>query len=221
VPVNSTAAVAPFDEGHRDFGALSPLLWEPLGRALVARSAPAPGERVLDACCGEGASAVPAALAVGVRGRVDAVDGAGALIEQAKAEVGEALPQLHFAQGDVTTWRPADGLYDLVQCGYGVFLLPDMDASSARLAGLLRRGGRFAVSAWRFPALREFASCLIDAVEAELGESLPEPTAVHPAERIDNPDKLQDWLESRSTPTPSSAWEYGVSEMTMRRGAQL
>jgi ubiquinone/menaquinone biosynthesis C-methylase UbiE len=52
----------------------SSLLWDPLGEAYVDLVAPAPGDRVLDACCGAGASAIPAARAVGASGTVDAVD---------------------------------------------------------------------------------------------------------------------------------------------------
>ncbi|MQA81038.1 MAG: methyltransferase domain-containing protein [Streptosporangiales bacterium] len=184
----------PFDTGHREFGALSPLLWQPLGSALVERAGPRPGERVLDACCGDGASAIPAARAVGESGHVDAVDGAAGLLELGRTRATD-LPQLRFARADVTAWR-TEQRYDLVQCAYGVFFLPDMDASCRRLIGMLTGGGRFAVSAWRYPAIREFATCLIAAVEEEQGKPLPAPSSVQPAERIDNEGKLHDWLAS-------------------------
>lgn len=194
--------VRPFEVGHRDFAAISPKLWQPLGAALVGRSSPQAGERVLDACCGEGASAIPAALAVGPTGHVDAVDGAPGLVAAGRDRAGD-LGQLTFATGDVTTWagRP----YDLIQCAYGVFFFPDMDADSKKLVGLLRPGGRFAVSAWKNPAIRDFARCLLDAIEADTGEPIPRPDSVQAPERIDGEEKLRDWLTSLGL-TNVSVW---------------
>lgn len=187
--------VAPFDAGWREFTALSPRLWGPLGQELVDRSAPQPGERVLDVCCGDGASAIPAAHAVGPTGVVDAIDGAAGLLESGRAAA-PGLPHLRFVRADVTTWTPAEGPYDLVQSGFGVFFLPDMDAATKRLAGLLRPGGRLAVSTWRYPAIRAFAGCLVDAVEEVRGEPVEEPEGPRPSERIDDETKLADWLGS-------------------------
>lgn len=196
--------VEPFDAGWREFSALSPRLWGPLGQALVERSAPQPGERVLDACCGDGASAIPAARAVGQAGIVDAIDGAAGLLGSGRAAASR-LPQLRFIRADVTTWTSDEGPYDLVQSGYGVFFLPDMDAATRRLAGLLRPGGRLAVSAWRYPAMRAFAGCLVDAVEEVRGEPLEQPEGPQPAERIDDETKLADWLRSLGL-TDVRAW---------------
>ena len=39
--------------------------WERYGRRTIERLLLAPGTRVLDVCCGSGASAIPAAQAVG------------------------------------------------------------------------------------------------------------------------------------------------------------
>ncbi|WP_260478999.1 methyltransferase domain-containing protein [Kibdelosporangium aridum] len=52
-----------------------------MGAATVAVAGPKPGDRVLDACCGAGASAVPAARLVGPEGVVDAVDLSGAMVD--------------------------------------------------------------------------------------------------------------------------------------------
>jgi trans-aconitate methyltransferase len=184
-----------FDAAAVDFVALAPRLWEPLGRILVEHADPRPGERVLDACCGAGASALPAARAVGPAGRVDAVDLAGALVEHGRRAAG-ALPQLRFHHGDVTAWRPADGPYDLVQAAYGVFFLPDMDTGSRHLISLVRSGGRFAVQTWRHGALVDFARCMFEAIADELAQPVERPVSTAASERIDSPAKLSDWLSS-------------------------
>lgn len=183
-----------FDAAAPDFAALAPLLWDPLGRELVAHTAPRKGERVLDACCGAGASAIPAARAVGPDGRVDAVDLSARLLDAGRSAA-QDLPQLCFQQSDAGTWRPADGPYDLVQSAYGVFFLPDMDAGSARLISLLRPGGRFAVQTWRHGALADFARCMFEAFSTELGRKIAPPAARSAGARIDTPETLAGWLD--------------------------
>jgi trans-aconitate methyltransferase len=210
--------VAAFDAAHADFIALSPLLWDPLGQILVQHSAPRPGERVLDACCGAGASALPAARAVGADGQVDAVDLAGALLDHGRAAA-QDLPHLRFIQGDVSTWRPTGDPYDLVQSAYGVFFLPDMDTGSKHLITLLRHGGRFAIQTWRHGALTDFARCMLDAIADEAPHPIEPPASASASERIDSETKLHDWLSSlglvdvhvRDVPfkqplTPELAW---------------
>lgn len=202
----STATPASvFDAAAVDFMTLAPRLWDPLGRMLVERSVPRPGERVLDSCCGAGASALPAARAVTVAGRVDAVDVSGALVEGGHRAARD-LPQLRFVQGDVTSWRPAHGPYDLVQSGYGVFFLPDMDAGSRHLVSLLRSGGRFAVQTWRQGALADFARCMFEAAAGEVALPVQRPASAIASERIDSLPKLAQWLSSLGL-TQVRVWE--------------
>jgi trans-aconitate methyltransferase len=209
---------AAFDAAHADFVALSPLLWNPLGQILVQHSAPRPGERVLDACCGAGASALPAARAVGADGRVDAIDLSAALLDHGRAAA-QDLPHLRFIQSDVSAWRPAGDSYDLVQSAYGVFFLPDMDAGSKHLITLLRHGGRLAIQTWRHGALADFARCMLDAIADEAGQPIERPRSTSASERIDSETKLRDWLSSlgladvhvqdvpfEQTLTPELAW---------------
>lgn len=191
---NPWAAV--FDEAAEGFVALAAPLWDPLGNMLVECTQLRPGERVLDACCGTGASARPAARIVGTRGQVDAVDLSGALIDAGRLAA-PGLPQLRFIQGDVTAWQPRDDAYDLVQSGFGVFFLPDMDAGSRHLISLLRPGGRFAVQAWRGGALADFARCLLDAVAEQVPDLAGRlPASKSAGDRIDSVPRLRQWLTS-------------------------
>ncbi|WP_060577338.1 MULTISPECIES: class I SAM-dependent methyltransferase [unclassified Pseudonocardia] len=136
-----------FDEGSDRFAGWTSALWDVHGAALVQAAAPRPGERVLDACCGGGSSALPAARAVGPSGRVHGVDLAERLLATARARATDAgLGNVEFACADVAGW-PRSG-YDVVLCGFGVFFLPDMDAGTDLLVGLLRDGGRFVMTCW-------------------------------------------------------------------------
>jgi ubiquinone/menaquinone biosynthesis C-methylase UbiE len=58
--------------------------WDRYGTATVDRLPLAPGHRVLDLCCGTGASAIPAARAVGPSGQVIGIDAAGPLLALAR-----------------------------------------------------------------------------------------------------------------------------------------
>jgi ubiquinone/menaquinone biosynthesis C-methylase UbiE len=60
--------------------------WERFGRRTIERLDLEPGTRVLDVCCGSGASALPAAQAVGPSGRVIGVDLADKLLGRARAK---------------------------------------------------------------------------------------------------------------------------------------
>jgi ubiquinone/menaquinone biosynthesis C-methylase UbiE len=177
-----------FDAGHERFDALTSSIWEPVGRATVAVSRPAEGERVLDACCGAGASAIPAAAAVGPRGRVHGVDLSGRLLDLARSRT-QALPQLQFHQGDVTAW--ADKPYDLVQCVLGISFLPDMTAGGTALVEKLRPGGRCAVTVWRRGAGASIVEALAAAVASE---NIPRVKNV--AAQVDNPEELTGLLLS-------------------------
>jgi ubiquinone/menaquinone biosynthesis C-methylase UbiE len=66
-----------------DYSALG--FWDHFGRRTVDKLSLQTGARVLDVCCGSGASAIPAAEAVGPSGLVVAVDLADRLLELARA----------------------------------------------------------------------------------------------------------------------------------------
>jgi len=178
-----------FDAGHEEFAVLAPLLWNPMGAATVREAGIKPGERVLDVCCGAGASAIPAARAVGETGHVDAIDLAEKLLEQGRKS---DLRQLTFTHADATTWAGND--YDVVQCVYGVFFLPNMTADSARLTTHLRPGGRFVVTTWAADAITPVPEILGEAVEAEGGKPMDSQGRAIGGQ-INTEDKLAAWLE--------------------------
>src|SRR5258708_13443226 len=69
--------------------------WDRLGSATVSRLPLAPGAFVLDLCCGAGASAIPAAHAVGPTGRVLGVGPTAQMLALAlPAAAREVLPNI-------------------------------------------------------------------------------------------------------------------------------
>ncbi|BBH69489.1 hypothetical protein ACTI_61740 [Actinoplanes sp. OR16] len=182
-----------FDEAARDFERLGEHLWKPIGAATVARTAPAAGERVLDACCGTGASAIPAARRVGATGHVDAIDLSEPLI-RVLTRLGSDLPQLRPRAADATTW--AEDGYDVLQVVLGVFFLPDMDAGADHLVSRLRPGGRAGITVWRRGAVAVAGRHLGDAVTKVTGKEVPR-RASAPLDRINEEAAFRSWLEQR------------------------
>jgi SAM-dependent methyltransferase len=125
-------AAATYDQVGVDF-------FQPIGRFLVSRTDPQPGERVLDVGCGRGASALPAARTVGPTGAVLATDLAPSMVAAVQESAAE-LPWVTAELGDAE--QPPDGPFDLVQASLVLFFLPDLDAALRRFREVLRPGGR-------------------------------------------------------------------------------
>src|SRR4030095_145624 len=98
--------------------------WARYGRRTVERLRLQQGDHVLDVGCGTGASALPAAQAVGPEGHVIAVDLAGELLKlgQAKAQTA-GLQCVEFRRGDMTGLGFPDCHFDAVVCVWD-FLCP-------------------------------------------------------------------------------------------------
>jgi ubiquinone/menaquinone biosynthesis C-methylase UbiE len=219
-----------FSAGAEEFHRWSPLLWDRVGDATAAAAAPEPGERVLDACCGAGASALPAARAVGGGGTVDAVDLSRSLLDIGERRAREeGMENIRFHRHDVTKWSlPDDGNdsgYDVVQCALGVFFFPDMDGDTAALARLLRPGGRLAVTVWEKGALGGWGQALKSAVETE--RAWPGSSQSAQLARIETAESLASWMKELGLTDPhvvrreldvpltvESAWDLAVGSGT-------
>ena len=94
-----------------------------------------PGARVLDVCCGSGASALPAAHAVGSNGTVLGVDLAQRLLEIARRRDLRGLRNIDFRVGDLLDLGlPAAG-FDAVLCVFGIFFRARHGRCRARNSG--------------------------------------------------------------------------------------
>src|SRR5215212_10152381 len=103
------------------------------------------GARVLDVCCGTGASALPAAEAVGPTGNVTGVDLAKELLELARHKaVQQRLGNIEFEVGDILSLRFPAKSFDAVVCVFGIFFVPDMARAVSELWSRIRPGGQLA-----------------------------------------------------------------------------
>lgn len=105
--------------------------------------------RVLDVCCGSGASAIPAAEIVGPEGFVLGIDLAENLLKAAEAKaLARGLQNIEFRVGDMLDLDIPDSELDVVVCVFGIFFVPDMPAAVHELWRLVRPGGKLAITTW-------------------------------------------------------------------------
>lgn len=175
--------------------------WDQFGTETVSRLQLAPGMTVLDLCCGAGASAIPAAHAVGEAGRVLGIDVAAPMLELARARAArEGLSNVEFRNGDATNTALADGSFDAVVCVFGVFFVPDMTAFVQEMWRLLRPGGVLAVTTWG-PGLFEPANSFFWQCVANLEPSLYK--SFNPWDQITTPASLNELLTGAGVPRPA------------------
>jgi len=123
--------------------------WDCFGQATIDRLALQPGQTVLDVCCGSGASAIPAAHAVGATGKVVGVDLAENLLKLAQAKARQhGLAQAEFQTGDMMSLDFPDAAFDAVVCVFGIFFVPDMAGAARELWRRVKPGGKLALTTW-------------------------------------------------------------------------
>jgi SAM-dependent methyltransferase len=134
-------ATAAYDAASDSYDHPANSFWSRFGARTVERLSLAPGAHVLDVCCGSGASAIPAAEAVGPRGRVLGVDLAANLLALARAKAAaRKLRNVEFRTGDMLALGLDDASFDAVVCVFGISSCPTCPAvrcgaSCVRAAG--------------------------------------------------------------------------------------
>lgn len=167
------------------------------GRKTVERLALSPGTRVLDVACGTGASALPAAEAVGHGGKVIGVDLSEKLLELARREASNLnLCNIEFRMGDMENLGFQDGIFDAVVCVFGIFFLQDMEKQVRELWRMVKPGGRLAITT-RGPRFYEPAyENWKQAIRAERPELY---SALNPWDRITDTHSLRELMENGGT----------------------
>jgi ubiquinone/menaquinone biosynthesis C-methylase UbiE len=213
MPENAQDRAAFTYNAAADFYDASPLsFWDYFGRRTVELASLLRGSRVLDVCCGAGASALPAAEAVGPTGNVIGVDLAKQLLESARTKaVQRRLGNIEFEVGDMLSMRFPVASFDAVVCVFGIFFLPDMANAVSELWSRVRPGGKLAVTTWG-PNLFEPANdafwCSIRDVRPDLYKGF------NPWDRIDNPASLGKILDEAGVASPTIIAENRLHPIT-------
>ena len=201
LPQDAQARAAFTYNAAADFYDASPLgFWDYFGRRTIELASLPSGSRVLDVCCGAGASALPAAEAVGPTGHVTGVDLANQLLESARAKaIQRRLRNVEFEVGDMLSLRFPVASFDTVVCVFGIFFLPDMAMAASELWSRIRPNGKLAVTTWG-PNFCEPANdafwCSIKNVRPDLYKGF------NPWDRINDPAGLRKILNEAGIASP-------------------
>lgn len=107
-------------------------------RRLAADAVVAPGDTVLDACCGTGDLALAARAAGGI---VTGLDFSEAMLEQARRKSSE----IEWLEGDLLRLPFGDGAFETATVGFGVRNVEDLDLALRELRRVVKPGGRLAI----------------------------------------------------------------------------
>ena len=184
------------------------VFWGHFGRRTVERLRLSPGQHVLDTCCGSGASAIPAAQAVGPEGSVLGIDLAEGLLCLARTKAAAlGLTNLEFRNGDVLHLDVPDASCDAVVCVFGIFFVPDMAAAVRELWRRVRPGGKLAITTWGpdffEPASTAFWESIRD-VRPELHKGF------NPWDRISEPESVRSVLSAGGVASADVVAEAGT-----------
>jgi ubiquinone/menaquinone biosynthesis C-methylase UbiE len=185
--------------------------WARYGRRTVERLRLQHGAHVLDVGCGTGASALPAAEAVGPEGQVIAVDLAGELLKlgQAKAQTA-GLQCVEFRRGDMTGLGFPDRHFDAVVCVFGIFFVPDMEHQVAELWRMVRPGGQLAITTWGARFWSPAYEIWLEAVRRVRPDLY---TAFNPWDRITTPEAVYTLLHDGGAQNIDVAAEDGYQAL--------
>jgi len=144
-----TRAAATYNAASDSYEHAANSFWQRFGARTIERLKLTPGARVLDVCCGTGASAIPAAEQIGAQGHVLGVDLAADMLELAQAKAkARGLAHAEFRVGDMLDLELPDAQFDAVVCVFGIFFVPDMPSAVRELWRLVRPGGCLAITTW-------------------------------------------------------------------------
>jgi 2-polyprenyl-3-methyl-5-hydroxy-6-metoxy-1,4-benzoquinol methylase len=168
--------------------------WSLYGQRTVAQLQLHPGANVLDVGCGTGASAIPAAEAVGPGGTVIGVDLAEKLLQHARAKaLAQQLTNADFRVGDMTALGFPDEHFDAIISVFSVFFVPDMVAQVRELWRMVKPQGKLAITTWGPEMFMPMNDVWRAAVRAERPDLY---VATNPWDRITTPDQLRQLLAS-------------------------
>ena len=146
-----------------------------LTRRMIALGAIGEGQQVLDIGTGIGEPAISAARAVGLRGRVLAIDPDPEMIAIALRRATEQrTANVEFRISRAEDLQVAAGSFDAVLCRWSLMFVDDLGATLAGIRRLLKPGGRLVAATWMGPERVPALSLARRAVHLHFGRAVPD-----------------------------------------------
>lgn len=180
---------------------------------LLERTAPQPGERVLELACGPGGAGLAAAPRVDPGGEVvmsDVVSEMTAIASARAVELG--LTNVSTRELDIEAIAEPDGSYDVVLCRHGLMFALDPARAAREIHRVLAPGGRLALGVWGPRERNPWLGIVLDAVSAQIGAPVPPPG-------MPGPFALQDADRLATLLTEAGLQDVSVSELDVPMGA--
>jgi SAM-dependent methyltransferase len=169
---------------------------------------------VLDVGCGTGASAIPAAKAIGPTGSIVAVDLANRLLDRAREKAKrQHLANIEFRQADMEALEYPTDTFDAVISVFSVFFVPDMTKQIVELWRMLKPGGQLAITTWGPNAFEPGASAFWAAVKRHAPPDLHF-GGFNPWDRVTSVNAVRDLLTNAGISDPKVEGE--VSRQSLR-----
>jgi ubiquinone/menaquinone biosynthesis C-methylase UbiE len=133
------------------FGAVS--------QALLDKAGIKEGDAVLDVACGTGEPAIPAAVRVGPKGRVVAIDFVAAMVDFAREKAAAAkLHNIEFRVTDGEQLELPTATFDAATMRWGLMFMPAPIVCLQSIHRALKPGARLALATWAPPDRNPWAS---------------------------------------------------------------
>ena len=161
-----------------------------VAETMLERTAPRPGERVLELACGPGGLGISAAALVAPGGEVVLSDVAAEMTAIASARA-DALGVGNVSTRvlDLENIEEPDDAYDVVLCREGLMFATDPAGAAREIRRVLRPGGRVAIAVWGPRERNPWLGLVFDAVSAQTGRPVPPPGIPGPFS-LSDPDRL-------------------------------
>jgi SAM-dependent methyltransferase len=158
--------------------------------AMLDRSQPQRGERVLELACGPGGVGLEAATRVGTAGQVVLSDVSAEMTAiAARRAAARGLVNITTRVLDLEEIDEPDASYDVVLCREGLMFAADPLRAGREIHRVLRPNGRVALAVWGPRARNPWLAVVLDAVSAAMGAPVPPPGIPGPFS-LDDPDLL-------------------------------
>jgi SAM-dependent methyltransferase len=182
----------------------------PLGEAILAHAAFAPGEQVLDVGCGGGATSRAIARAVGRQGAVLGIDIASDLLAEAERRArSEHLDNLHLTAGDAAVCTFTSS-FDRIFSRLGIMFFAKPRVAFKHLAEALVVGGRADFAVWASPQQNPWMSGARAILTRHIDVPAPIPDAPGPFSLSDRDAFTALLTESGWCDVHHSSWEGPV-----------